>query len=442
MLHRLARAILAAASLGVLTLGASGCDFIPGESYAVTQPQGIGKMHVDFDICSMNMDFNELETFGECSPRDKDGRGQDLFALALPVGTTVPQTIVAQPKPESGGQPLVFTRNQEVTERAIEWKFPGAEPGEEGESWQPPGTEVFGYLSQVFDEKKGEEFEWTVDLDLELPAGEPFTAEYQVGLFGGWRTISEAKPESRPIDCYEFKLEGEIEANGACIPIGTETPGVSDLAIRATSPTTQAFIGGKAGVPFDLLLGTSLGIEPVSDPLPVFSLKASTALSGATATPDNGVFQPSPPDPNTHLSPLAARQAVVEIPKNAKPGVYDVTFTATTPAGGSTSATAQLRVTKPKIKLGKLKLNRNGTATLTVSVPSAGTLTATGKGLAKAKRKPKKAGKAKLKLKAKGKAKAELIADGKVKLRVKVKFKPSSGIAVSRSRAVKLKLAS
>ena len=297
-------------------------------------------------------------------------------------------------------------------------------------------------MSQVFDEKKGEEFEWTVDLDLELPAGEPFAAEYRLGLFGGWRTISEAKPESRPIDCYEFKLEGEPEVNGACIPIGTETPGVSDLAIKPAPTTTLAFIGGNARVPFDLLLGSTVGMEEGStETLPVFSLKAATSLAGAKAAPDNGVFQPSPPDPNSHLSPLAARQAVVDIPKNAKPGVYDVTFTATTQTGGSASATGQLQVTRPKIKLGKLKLNRNGTATLTVTVPSAGTLTATGKGLAKAKRKPKKAGKAKLKLKAKGNAKAELLADGKVKLRVKVKFKPSSGIAVSRSRAVKLKLA-
>jgi hypothetical protein len=441
VIRRLVRATLAAASLGALTIGASGCDFIPGESYAVTQPQGIGKVHVEFDVCTMNMNFAEPEGFAECSPRDKDGRGQDLFALALPAGTTVPQTIVAQPKPESGGQPLVFTRNQEVTERAVEWKFPGAEPGEEEESWLPPGTEVFGYLSQVFDEKKGEKLEWSVDLDLELPAGDPYAAEYRAGLFGGWRTISEAKPESRPIDCQEYKLEGEPEVNGACIPVGTETPGVSDLAIRATSPTTQAFIGGRAGVPFDLLLGTTLGLEPTSAPLPVFSLKAATNLAGANATPDNGVFQPSPPDPASHLSPVAARLAVVDVPEDAKPGVYEVTITATTQAGGSTSATGQLQVTRPKIKLGKLKLNRNGTATLTVTVPSAGTLTATGKGLTKVKRKPKKAGKAKLKLKPRGKAKAELLADGKVKLRVKVKFKPSSGIAVSASRAVNLKLA-
>ncbi|HWO47851.1 MAG TPA: hypothetical protein VNM41_07295 [Solirubrobacterales bacterium] len=194
---------------------------------------------------------------------------------------------------------------------------------------------------------------------------------------------------------------------------------------------TPVFLGGTAKISFPFnfasTAGASLG----------FALSAASALPKAKVKVASPTFTPGAPDPTTHRSPGAKQAVSVTVPKNAKPGVYEVTITATAPQGGSVSQVAKLKVTKPKLKFGAVKFNKAaGTATLSVKVPGAGTLTVAGKGIVKAKKKAKTL---KITVRAKGKTLALLDQVGKAKVKAKVTFKPSSGIAVKRTKAITLK---
>jgi hypothetical protein len=357
------------------------------------------------------------------------------MAIALPAGSTPPQTITAKPNPETGGFPIVYTRSQAITERA---KQP--EP-EETEPWYPPGTEVTGYISSVYEEKKGEEHRSTVDIDVPLPPSSgPYVGPYAYDVWIGWRRISPAKPESRPIVCGEYESKepepgkSELIVYGGCGSASAEPIPVSDLKIAPAATPPPVYVGGKGKVPFNLAFGSTAA------QIPAFSLKAATTLPGATAAVGNGVFNPGAIDPTSRLAPAASRKVNVTVPSTAKPGTYNVTLTATTQQGGATVGTGKILVARPQLKIGKIKKKPNGTAVLTVRVPSAGTLSAKGKGLLKAKRRPKGPGKLNLKLKANGGSKVELLASGTVKVKFQVIFKPTSGSPVAVNRQVTLHL--
>lgn len=131
------------------------------------------------------------------------------------------------------------------------------------------------------------------------------------------------------------------------------------------------------------------------------------------------------------------------VPKNARPGTYDVTLTAKTAQGATVSQVAKLKVSKAKLSLGGAKLNKTkGIATLSVKIPGAGTVTATGNGIAKVKKPAKKAKKPKrlkLTIKAKGKAKKQLAEEGTAKVTAKITFKPLSGTPVTKTKKITLK---
>ena len=154
---------------------------------------------------------------------------------------------------------------------------------------------------------------------------------------------------------------------------------------------------------------------------------------GGKAKPASASFTPTGPN--------GSDKVTVSVPKNVKPGTYQVTLTAQTPQGGVATGVGKLKVTKPKLKLGKVKLNpTKGTATLKVKVPSGGKLTISGKGVKKVKKKAKKAKTLKVTIASTGSTHAKLDSSGKVKLKVKATFKPSSGISVSKTKKIVLKL--
>jgi hypothetical protein len=168
-------------------------------------------------------------------------------------------------------------------------------------------------------------------------------------------------------------------------------------------------------------------------------LGATSNLPGAAVALSSPTFAPPAPDSSTHRS-SGSDTVTVAIPKTAKPGVYEVTFTAKTAQGGTATQVAKVEVTKPKLKIGKVKLNKkNGTAKLSVGVPSAGTLTVSGKGIVKAKRTAKGPKTLKVTIKAKGKAKKTLVSTGKAKVKAKIVFKPSNGASVTKTKSIVLK---
>jgi hypothetical protein len=434
-IRRPVKPLIALATVIAAVLVLSACAFFKPNSLSLSQPGGIGSVRVHFVICT------EPETTG-CTPSEDTEERQYLLGIAAPPGSSPPATVTAVPV--GGGSPLVFTRSDEVAteiaaatanlQKLAENEGKG---GEEGiQAWPPPGLQGIGYISNTHLEKDGELVEWNVDADFGLPVpgdGSPFSGPFATGLSLGSREVTPTQSASRPVHCWRFDAEPQ-ESESFCFgTVQQGQIGTSDLKIGAP-PRTSSFLGGKATLAFTAnSASTAAG-------LPTFNLSATSTLPKAKVSLSSQTFIPVAPDATTHRSPAANQTVTVNVPKNAKPGTYEVTLTATTPQGGSVSQVAKLKVTKPKLKFGGVKFNKGkGTATISVKVPSAGTLTASGKGLVKTKKKAKKAKTLKLTIKAKGKTKGQLEELGKAKVKAKFSFKPTSGIVVKKTKSLTLK---
>jgi len=424
-------------AVGVLALVLSACAFIKPNSLSVSQPGGIGSAHVHFVLCT-----EPEET--KCNPSEDTETVQYLLGIAVSPGSTPPATVTAVPV--GSGSPLVFTRNDEV---ATEIAAASAnlhklaeEEGEGGELgaqvWPPAGLQGVGYISNAQQEQAGTTFEWNFDADFGLPVpadGSPFAGPFAAGLSLGFREVSPTQSASRPPHCWRFESEPQ---DGEAFCFGTveqKQAGTSDLKIAAPKQAS-VFLGGQAKLSFPFNFATTTTS-------PSFALAATSTLPKAQLKVGNPTFTPGAIDPTTHRAPTANQTVTVTVPKNAKPGTYDVTVIATTPQGGSVSQVAKIKVAKAKITLGGVKLNKaKGTATLSVKIPAGGTLTATGKGIVKAKKAAKSATKPKtlkLTIKAKGKAKKLLAEEGTAKVSAKVTFKPTSGAPVTKTKKITLK---
>jgi len=438
-LRRSAKSLVALLAFGVFALVLSGCVYFKPNSLSVSQPGGIGSARVHFVLCT--------EPAPTCGPNETEGTVQYLLGIAVPAGSTPPQTVTATPT--NGGPPIVFTLNEEVAK-----EFAAASPSTQevlaeegvppeakqviGGPWPPSGLQRVGYLAAPIQETKGPTYEWSVDADFGLPVaadGSPFTGPFATGIAFGFRGVTPEFPANRPVHCVR-KEDGELKDDAAlCGGTNQQSQiGTSDLRIAAPGKPTQVFVGGKAPVKFKLNYASTTTTTS-------FALKGGTSLKGAKATvPSGATFVPGALDPTSHRAPTATSEVKVSVPKKAKPGTYEVTLTATAPQGGTATGVAKVKVAKPKLKLGGVKLNKaNGTATLTVKVPGAGTLTVSGKGLVKAKKKAKKAKKLKITIKAKGPTKGQLEQLGKAKVKAKLSFKPTSGITVKKTKSITLK---
>ena len=420
--RRLVKPVLALVALAVLALSLSACAVFKEGSFRLSQPKGIGPVAVHFAICT------EPAEGGVCEPNEDEGQSQYMLSFVIPPGTTPPATITAAPV--NGAAPIVFNRNDEVS-RSI------SQTAAEGEStYPPPGKEAVGYLSAVFTEETGATREWAVDTEFGLPAaaadGGSFGGPFGMEVIYGWRKIDEAHPASRPVDCFEPVGEPPTDSTAICDSVAEGEIGTSDLKVGAPAQAA-AFVGGKAKIAFPFDFASTVS------PPPSFALGATSTLPKAALKLSSPSYAAAALDPTTHRATTESRSVTVSVPKNAKPGAYEVTLSATAPQGGVVSQAAKLKVTKPKLKLGGVKLNKSkGTATLAVKVPSAGTLTVAGKDVVKVTKKAKKAKTLKITIRAKGKTKSMLRETGKAKLKAKVSFKPTSGIAVKKTKSVKL----
>ncbi len=435
-LRRPAKPLVALLALGVFALVLSGCVYFKPNSLSVSQPGGIGTARVHFVICTNSVP--------DCQAEDEENTLQYLLGIAVPPGSTPPQTITAT---SPGGAPIVFTLNEQVASEmaaaspAIQQVLDEAEadPQERqlvGGPWPPSGLQGVGYLSGPVQEVKGSSREWSVDADFGLPVaadGSPFAGPFTAAIAMGFRGVNAEFPADRPVHCV--RSEGDPKDSAICLGANQQSQvGTSDLRIAAPSKPTQVFVGGKAPVRFKLNYASTTTSTS-------FALKGGTSVKGGKPTvPSGATFVPGALDPTSHRAPTATSEVKVSVPKKAKPGTYEVTLTATAPQGGTATGVAKVKVVKPKLKLGGVKLNKaNGTATLSVKVPGAGTLTVSGEGLVKAKKKARKAKKLKITVKAKGATRGQLEQLGKVKVKAKLTFKPASGIAVKKTKNITLK---
>lgn len=417
-----------------LALVLSACAFLKEGSLSVSQPDGIGAARVHFVLCT-------FEKF-KCGPNEQTEFGetvQYLLGIAVPKGASGPATVTAQPTKGSAG-PIVFSKNDQVAAEmaAASAKFLAEASEEEKEAlkpWPPAGLEGVGYLSAPVQDQESLTEEWSVDADFGLPTasnGGPFSGPFATGIAMGIREVTPSHPADSPVHCLQSG--GALENGEAiCLPTLEEgQAGTSDLKLGAP-PASPVFVGGKATLPF------SLNFASTAASLPSFNVTATSTLPGAGVTVSSPSFTPPAVDPGTHRSG-GSETVTVAVPKNAKPGVYEVTVTATTPQGGSASQVAKFEVKKPKLKIGKAKLNKgNGTAKLSVGVPSAGALTVSGKGIVKVKRTAKGPKTIKVTIKSKGKAKKTLSSTGKAKVKAKIVFKPSNGASVTKAKSITLK---
>jgi hypothetical protein len=442
-LRRHAKPLVALAALAALALVLSACAFFQPGSLSVSQPGGIGPARVHFAICTLGE--------GEgCGPAEEDEEAQYLVGIAFPPGATPPATLTAVPA--GGGSPLVFTRNEEVTtelaaasanlHKLAEEEGEGNEPATR--VWPPAGLQGVGYLSAARMEQKGVKAEWNVDADFGLPVaadGSPFAGPFATGIAYGVRSVEPGQPASRPVRCFRFEkgVEESPTTEGQAFCLGTlEEKQVGTSAMTLTAPKQgSVFLGGKASLAF------TANFASTAASLPTLNLSATSTLPNAKLAVSSPTYTPASPDPTTHRSPVANQTVTVTVPKNAKPGTYEVTLIASTPQGAAVSQVAKLKVSKAKIGLGGVKLNKaKGTATLSVKIPGAGTLTASGKGITKVKKSAKQAKKPKtlkLTIRAKGKAKKQLAEEGTAKVSAKVTFKPTSGTSVTKTKKITLK---
>jgi hypothetical protein len=429
--------VLLAAVLG-LALVLSACAFFKEGSLSVAQPGGTGSARVHFVLCTEPGEAEKAEP--PCNPDETEGELQYLLGIAVPPGSSAPATITATPS--GGGAPIVFTRNDEVAAQIAAGTagLAALEPGE-FEPWPPPGLEGVGYLSGVVVEAKGPTIEWSVDADFGLPSsadGSPFVGPFRASPAIGIRAVNPEASADRPPKCISSE---EIEPTEAiCLPSEEEVEvGTSDLRIGAP-PTAAVLPGSTASLPFSFNFGSTAAS------LPNLNVTATSTLPGAGVTVSSPSFTPAAVDPGSHRS-SGSETVGLTVPSNAKPGVYEVTITATTAQGGSSSQVAKFevkpaasKVTKASLKLGKVKLNKkNGTAKLPISVSTAGTLTDSGKGIVKVQRKANGPKTIKVTIKAKGKAKKKLTSVGKAKVKTKIVFKPSNGATVSKAKSITLK---
>jgi hypothetical protein len=424
--RRLSKPAILLVAVAGLALALSACAFFKEGSLSVSQPGGIGPARVHFVLCTQP----EKE---KCEPNEGEGQAQYLLGVAVPPGSSAPATITAAAS--AGGSPIVFSRNDQVAPELSASIAADSEIFKE--AWPPVGLEGIGYLSGVVNEVKESTIEWTVDADFGLPtasAGGPFAGPFKTSPALGFRVVNAENPPDRPVRCFRFSSEESAnESEAFCAPSGEEAEvATSDLRIGA-APTARVFVGGHVPLPF------SFNFASTAPALPTFNVVAGSTLVGAALTVSSPSFTPAAPAPENHLSPPGSETVTVTVPKAAKPGVYDVTITASTPQGGTATQVAKLEVTKPKLKV-KVKPNRTkGTAKLSVGVPSAGTLTVSGKGIVKVQRKSTGPKTLKVTIKAKGKAKAKLGKTGKAKVKAKIVFKPTNGAAVTKTKSIALK---
>ncbi len=321
--------VLAAALLG-------GCVWIKPGSVSLSQPGGIGAVLLHFSLCSAGPEEQGEAIVAGCMPHAETSQGQVFLGLVVPSGAQLPNTLTATPG--AGGTPISFARNAEVAQALATNPNLAAS----GLSLPPAGFEIAGYLSGIVSDQEGQSPEWTVDAELGPPApadGGSYGGPFKLTVLPGWRLVNAEYPASRPLACQELPFEDETWCS-IPEPDGETETGTSDLKISPPA-LLRAAPGTEAKPHFSLDFASSL-LAP-----PRFALAASSNLGGAGLKLVQRNFSRPPVNTPDHRSTPATRTVKVKVPPTARPGTYEVTLSASTAAGGSTAATAQLTVTRP-----------------------------------------------------------------------------------------------
>ena len=345
----------------VLVLG--GCVSI--QTFSGVQTEVGGKVRLTLTICATGFDDGddpdpEAEDHPGCSvalsnytgfPYPEDGaQYQLLFAIRVPVGTGVPETISATPVPAPPAAGTIVARRSASYEAGLQ----ATVPADAGAQW-------IGYLSDPYDFSDGDDDvpaqSGQVVVDLALPPtmdGGPFVGPLQVRPVVGARQIAGSFTADRPVDCGPDPFTSSedvtvcVDSPSAAAVTGPGVPVFTrDFGIVAGNATASA--GQTVAVPFGV---RGAGVLPAG---------LTTSLAAATSLLGVGVAPSIPSAPLSNGSD--ARVTVpVAIPADAAPGVYEVVLTGRLENGQERRGVAQLTVrarppvpdvTKPKLSEGQ-----------------------------------------------------------------------------------------
>lgn len=328
-------------------LALSGCVVFTGPITA-EQQEIVGKMRLTFTLCAS--EENDVpdppEDHPGCPDHGNDAAspfrygaaGEDyqlMFAMRVPAGVGVPDTISATPGPAPPAAGTIVARRSDSYAAAVQEAFPAA-----------PGTQWVGYLSDPYAFDDGAEGvpaqSAPVSVELDLPRsadGGPFVGSLPVRLVTGARLVGDgaAFSSERPVVCGPNPALVNVPSYTICVdsPIAGAIPGnsvnpqVRDFGIVAGNATASP--GQTVAVPFNVR---------GAGPLPA-GLTAS--LAATTTLPGVGV---APSIPGAQLANGSDTRVTVpvEIPADLGPGVFDVTLTGRLENGQTRTATAQLTV--------------------------------------------------------------------------------------------------
>jgi hypothetical protein len=267
-------------------------------------------------------------------PYPADGEQyQVLFAVRVPVGAGMPDSVSATPSPAPPAAGSIVARRSASYEAGLEQAYPA-----------PAGTRWVGYLSDPYDFSDGADNvpaqSGDVVVELALPPspdGGPFVGPLQVRPVVGARIAATGGlTPDRPVDCganpltaspdFTVCVDSPAEAVVEGVPYPVQTRDFGIVAGNATASPGQAValpfnVRGAGALPAGLNAG----------------LTASTSLPGVAVTPS----APSAPLANGSDTRVTVP---VAIPAGAAAGTYEVALTGRLENGQERRGVAELTV--------------------------------------------------------------------------------------------------
>lgn len=373
--------LVALLALMVSAVLLSGCVSI--QSISSEQQDIVGKLRLTLKICASGADDgpggdeDHPGCFDPGNSGFQAGKGpggvqlalpaatQTLFGIRVPVGTGVPSVLSATPTPAPPAVGSIVLRRNASYEAALQAKVPA-----------PSGSVWVGYLSDryAFDDGGVDVAAQSVNLsiDLDLPPGDsggPFVGPLAVRPVVGVRAVA-GFPDDAPVECGDDPFKAQIASNAPTICIDSPSSAV-------VSGTPQQFQTRDFGV----LAGKATASPGQTVTLP-FNVRGAGALpaglaaafSASTALPGAGAVAPSVGSAALSNGSDTRVTVPVTIPKNAGPGVFDVTVTGRLDNGQTRTGVAKLTVRdRQKPVLSKLKAKPKRFKAATKKKPKRGT---------------------------------------------------------------------
>jgi hypothetical protein len=354
MLRRLAALSVLATCATLL----AGCVSI--QSITSDQQDIVGKLRLTLTICASGA--NDVPDPPEDHPGCLDTGNSDdtayafpgptgevelLIGFRVPVGTGAPATITATPAPAPPASGTITARRSASYEAALQAAMPA-----------PAGSVWVGYLSDPYFFDDGADGvaaqSAQVAIDFALPPtadGGPFVGPFAVRPVVGSRQVNASYLAGRPVDCGPDAFATDFGTQTICV----DSPTAIQAATSFNFPTRD----------FGVLAGNATA-SPGQTVLLPFNVRGAGALpagltaslSAATNLPGAGAVAPSAASAALANGSDTRVTVPVTIPKQAGPGVFDVTLTARLDNGQTRTRAAKLTVRdrqKPVLSKAKAK---------------------------------------------------------------------------------------